>query len=243
VARDFDGVDDRIALGDIAVDGLTTFAIACWLNADIDNTFQMLFSKNSSSSSQVEIYLENQTIQFVISTGSVTFGGTTSILTTATWHHALFWYDGGGALNADRLKIYWNGATQTLSFSGTIPATLPTNAASATVGARSGGTLPVDGRLAEYAIWTGLPGGFTPDAAATILASGYSPAHLRLNGLHYYPLIGRHSPEIDPWGGNSGTVTGAVVSAHPRIITPRRRWNPARTPTPLPYTLFAQACL
>lgn len=42
------------------------------------------------------------------------------------WHHIVIAYDGSGATNPDRLKIYIDGANQTLTFSGTPASSLGT---------------------------------------------------------------------------------------------------------------------
>ena len=53
------------------------------------------------------------------------FGITTNAdLVAGNWYFLVVVYDGNGATNADRLNIYINGTQQTLTFDGTIPATL-----------------------------------------------------------------------------------------------------------------------
>lgn len=53
------------------------------------------------------------------------------------WNHVVMNYDGAGAANADRLKIYINGVLQTLAFTGTIPASIGDNSAPLMAGALS----------------------------------------------------------------------------------------------------------
>lgn len=43
---------------------------------------------------------------------------------TTGWHHVTFTYDGSGATNADKLKLYIDGVAKTLTFNGTIPTSL-----------------------------------------------------------------------------------------------------------------------
>jgi trimeric autotransporter adhesin len=53
------------------------------------------------------------------------YGQTTDAsLSTATWYHVVWVYDGSGANNAAKLKIYLDGTQKTLSFTGTIPTSL-----------------------------------------------------------------------------------------------------------------------
>jgi hypothetical protein len=48
---------------------------------------------------------------------------TSATLTTSAWNHLAMVYDGAGAANADRLKIYRNGVAAATTYTGTIPAT------------------------------------------------------------------------------------------------------------------------
>ncbi len=69
---------------------------------------------------------------------------------TGAWAHCAVVFDGGGAANADRLKIYKNGTSLTLTFSGTIAATLvdSTNVLSLMYEASGGGVGNI--RLANF---------------------------------------------------------------------------------------------
>jgi hypothetical protein len=225
MAYDFDGSNDNIAIGDIAIDGLATLAISVWANVDTLVNYQKLFSKEDGSSlSDVTVLCggpgvgDNNEFAIAIRNGGTcqAFSNGQDLISTGVWQHWFFYYDGGGVANADKVKGYFNGAAKTLSFGGTFPTTTPTNTSSAQIGAGNGANV-VDGKIAELAIWSGLPGGLAHDQAAALLAQGYSPNFLRKNGLHYYPLV---RSAIDVWGGNTGTITEAAPSAHPRIINP-----------------------
>jgi hypothetical protein len=78
---------------------------------DADNRMQMLwFSDNN--------------IYFNIANGSNSYA--LVALTDYSKHTIKCIFDGSGAANADRCKIWVDGVAQTLSFTGTIPASLPT---------------------------------------------------------------------------------------------------------------------
>jgi hypothetical protein len=67
--------------------------------------------------------------RFDVYTPTASYGRTgTGALTTGQTTCLVAVYDGAGAANADRLKIYINGQAQTLTFSGTIPAAIGTHA-------------------------------------------------------------------------------------------------------------------
>ena len=57
-----------------------------------------------------------------------------------TWVHVCWVFDGAGAANADRLKLYRNGAPVSLAFSGTIPAALRDSAAPTSLFGYAGGS-------------------------------------------------------------------------------------------------------
>ena len=75
---------------------------------------------------------------------------------------------------------------------------------------------PMDGRLAEVAVWNVL----LNDSEIASLARGLNPRHVRPSALvGYWPLFGS-SPEPDYSGrGNAASVVGTpnVHSSHPRI--------------------------
>lgn len=52
------------------------------------------------------------------------YGLTPAFVTSDRWYYIAIVYDGGGASNADRLKVYIDSVLQTLSFVGTMPGTL-----------------------------------------------------------------------------------------------------------------------
>jgi hypothetical protein len=91
------------------------------------------------------------------------------------------------------------------------------------LGARISATpgLFLNGQIAEAAVWN------VALSAAEIasLSKGFSPLLIRPASLvAYWPLIGRHDPEIDPVGRFDMTLTAnPTTAAHPRVILPHRR--------------------
>jgi hypothetical protein len=97
------------------------------------------------------------------------------------------------------------------------------------------------GDIAEAAIWAAA---LTAEEFAA-LAAGTSPLSIRPDALvNYYPIIGRHSPEIDLVGGNNLTVNGAAARDHPRMFYPARsRFVPARGVTKRTVTASLQGAI
>lgn len=82
------------------------------------------------------------------------FGTSPAVLSATTWHHLVWLFDGTQTGNANRLKLYVNGSAQTLTFTGTIPATLRNGTAPLRVGAWSGSlTRYFNGRIDELGLW------------------------------------------------------------------------------------------
>jgi hypothetical protein len=130
-----------------------------------------------------------------------------------TWQHACAVF---GATNSR--SVYLNGGGKATD---TTTAT-PSGISYTQVGGFSDGTTDFDGmngRIAEAAIWTAA----LTDAEVLSLARGFSPKLVRPDALvNYWPLIGRHSPELDIVGGRPLTITGTFGQAeHVGIIMPR----------------------
>ncbi len=68
--------------------------------------------------------------------GNNFFATSNANLTAGEWANITFVYDGNGATNADRLKVYKNGLQLTGSFIGNIPATLNNTGETITLGRR-----------------------------------------------------------------------------------------------------------
>jgi hypothetical protein len=256
VARDFNGTSDYIDLGDIDVGGLTLLNISIWFNAATLRDFDEICSKRDSALSGIGItlggasYGDNNDILVYVFDGSDRWAWSTNDWIAAdTWNHAFLAYNGGGATDADKLRFWGNGVQRTLTFSSAgVVTTTPNNARGFLICATyySGIVGWLDGRAAELAIWAGgSPGGLTVEQAADVLSKGYSPKFLRLNGLHYFPLIGRNSPETDMWSSTTGTLNGAPTAfEHPRIINPAPlRYSYATAAEAEVFELMAQAVL
>lgn len=86
--------------------------------------------------------------------GGTTHGDTSGLgLTTATWYHIAVVFDGTLTGNANRLKVFVNGVQKTLTFTGTIPATLLNSASAFELGRFQGLGRFLDGLLDEVAQW------------------------------------------------------------------------------------------
>jgi len=126
-------------------------------------------------------------------------------LNTQLYTHIAYVFNGSGALNADRLKIYINGVLKTLAFVGTVPATTMSSVSKFAVGT-----------LGDYLIYSTANYGnvrvylsaLSVDQVNSDMA-GYLPVSPLLN----WPL-GMSSPEVDLSGnGYAGTLVNAPAIA------------------------------
>lgn len=111
------GDNDNLSFGDTVND--LPFSISCWVNVSQLTTGHTLIRKRNDSTSVSTFEYQG----YYNSSGAITFrifdanslnrrGRTTStgLITTNTWNHIVFIYDGRGGSNAsDGIKIYLNG--------------------------------------------------------------------------------------------------------------------------------------
>lgn len=136
-------------------------------------------------------------------------------ITNAPWLHVLVVYNGSGATNADRLRIYVEGVEVTAggAFTGTIPASMtsPTTARWQ-VGANAGANT-ARGVLDDFAIWTGASAVCGPVCAERLYANG-SPGDYRTSELGNPSVyLDFESSTYADLMGNWGTpaVTGSIT--------------------------------
>lgn len=225
MALDLDGVDDRVTHGDIAgIDLAANFTIMFWLYVDTLVTSDRIVSKRVEPDSTICFLLiaaaGNNSILEAWIAASTTKGETaTGTLVAGQWDHYAMVYAGGGAANADRLKIYKNGADLSLTFTGTIPTTLGDAGTDVlTIGATSSGASAYDGKFSHVKAWTAAL------TAAEIRQEKNAALPVRRINLQLWAPYTDGGRARDYSGnGNHGTITGALVAAtNPPILTERR---------------------
>jgi hypothetical protein len=125
----FDSVDDNIATeSNISVLNLTTkLSITVWVYITTTSNYRGIFTKGNNNNERGSYSASvknttNNTIRFYLGVNSstVVYADTSTNLSGNTWHNLSFIYDGTGASNTDKVKIYLNGSPETLSFNGTM---------------------------------------------------------------------------------------------------------------------------
>jgi hypothetical protein len=156
---EFDGVDDYVNCGSLSnLQNATEFSISCWFKPELaavngiwtwfdgaDGWLELNCSADGSMIANVTRF--NHT--------SATYGiAAAGTLTADTWYNATVVFDGSGATNADRLKLYVNGNLITLTFIGTIPTQTGTMLSSGLhIGERFNGQNYFNGNIDEVSIF------------------------------------------------------------------------------------------
>jgi len=126
----FDGTDDWVNAGDIdAIDGASKLSIAAWVKSDDISAHKTVIRKNGSSPMWQIRQAEGVGSGIRVSIGDQTPDGVTGdgLLSAGVWGHWTMVFDGAGATNDDRLKIYFDGVDQgPLTFAnGPMPTSIP----------------------------------------------------------------------------------------------------------------------
>jgi hypothetical protein len=90
-----------------------------------------------------------------IDMGTSIYGQFTHGVSTGSWGHVVISFDGTQATNPNRLKCYINGSAASMSYTGTIPANLPTNASQGAfyIGLQKS-TRQSTGQIDEVGVWS-----------------------------------------------------------------------------------------
>jgi hypothetical protein len=121
---EFDGVDDYIELGSLSnLQNTTEYSISSWFKSPLNNFAQTIYSWSDGADGYLQLLLvDDGSFTVFNNRTSTAYGVSASGLVSAdTWYNALVVFDGGGATNADRLKLYLNGSLIILTYTGTIP--------------------------------------------------------------------------------------------------------------------------
>lgn len=131
------GVGQEVDCGSVAsMHALQNLTIAFWGKKSTINSY-MGIGKVDSLTNRIGIagYDNGLTFYCNIADGSNSYGYCSTVPHTTEWTSYVMVFDGSGALNADRLKLYIDGEQLPLTFSGgAIPAATPTVAANLKIG-------------------------------------------------------------------------------------------------------------
>lgn len=183
---DFDAVDDYATTDATysVLNGLDKMSISLWIKPD-SLAYEMLLSvvRNATAAHfQFSVTLSTTgQIRFFTETSSRYTYTNASVISTGAWHHVLIALDKTQAVNANRCRIYINGADETGGFNNQGTASLYTSTSNLSFGKSQNNYFPIlGGKMDEVAIWANLQ--LSSGDATTLYNSG-TPNDLNNNGL------------------------------------------------------------
>ncbi len=161
-ARSLDGIDDYIVSADSPDFTRNQLTVSLWANQDSLSTAKSLASKwfySSEGSWAIQTgNSDNTQLQVFIANALNDPGDNNGITNTGAWstgwHNVTFTYDSAGSGNSGKLKIYVDGAAQTLTFNGTIPSSLQDSSSNLRMGDFGNLNRNWNGRMDEVRIST-----------------------------------------------------------------------------------------
>lgn len=123
----FDGANDYLNCGDISsLNSASAFTIEAWVKQDDNSAFNRIFAKDADANNDILFSSYSGALYFEVgnaSNPSAYWEGYSTTISSGTWFHAALVYNGSGSTNADKIKMYINGAARLLLFSNTFPST------------------------------------------------------------------------------------------------------------------------
>ncbi|KKU82931.1 MAG: hypothetical protein UY09_C0001G0005 [Parcubacteria group bacterium GW2011_GWA2_47_8] len=141
--QSFNGSSNFIGIPDSAtVSQTTALSVEIWANQTslaVSKAMATKWLHNTQDTWLLQTDNADNTKLMVFIASSLTDSGANGCQTpTSSWstgsHHVAIAYDGSGATNADKLKVYIDGSNQTCTFSGTVPSSLTDSSARLTIG-------------------------------------------------------------------------------------------------------------
>lgn len=221
MARNFDGTDDYINLGNLNIDPTSPMTMGAWMytnnvaNTPADSTRERIISRENGTSVGYYFCLHGANLQFVRRGNSPTTGVVS--VSVSTWVFAAVRCQTNGAnTDLDYLKCDLNGNLTTSSASDNFNTYTPTPSNTWIGRDRGGGAQDEewDGKLAHVGVWLG-------DYLSDAEMKAYAFFGIRAVGRTpdmYVPIYGTASGEPELGGrGVNGTVSGTTYSDHPPI--------------------------
>jgi len=212
MARGLAGTNTQISGTTTVAKNLTNFSMAAWIRRATAASLQFVgFAQTSNDWLGIHHFSDNVCYILNGNNASFIYGFVSANITG--WNQFTLTFDGSQATNATKLRIYINGAAQTLSFVGNQPATTSNSADLETfrIGHRVSGSFWSTGDFAEIGMWQATLSAQEADS----LSKGFTCDKVRPQSLVYYsPLI---RDIIDVKGGMTLTDASSTVQPHTRV--------------------------
>ena len=150
----FDGINDYFDCGDlsnIGISNASAASVSMWFKKDGNGNYILFELKEGSSRIAIQSYLSNSLYIYI---NGVSYNAALTV-DNDEWHNVILVFDGTGASNSDKLKLYFNGSNITVgTYSGTVPTSLGafTSSMISNIG-RTPSAAYFDGNIDEFGIW------------------------------------------------------------------------------------------
>jgi len=154
----FDGVDDYVTIPNSILSGMSTCAFGSWYKPDsVADNWATIFSDREDGSNRFLLaHWDDATdlkLFISISNTASTYAYTTNdVFVLRQWSYIGVVYNGNGSTNSDKLKVYIDGVEKSLTFSGTLPSSIPIITNPVYIGAEIIGANYIDGLIDEVRI-------------------------------------------------------------------------------------------
>jgi hypothetical protein len=185
--------------GPALLSGVSKFTVLYWIKRTATSTHGVQFSQFQNNSNRFEVQPWNDN-QLYATLGSGIWGN--CAYTALNWTQIAAVFDGTQGTNATRLLIYINGLPQSLSFTGTIPATVPSIAANQEIGRASSPTQYGGGGFDDLRLYNRV----------------LSPAEIMRSYMGASPLVRRSSPVVFRTTSTAAAIFRNRTGSRPRIM-------------------------
>ncbi|MBB6108332.1 Putative glycoside hydrolase Family 18, chitinase_18 [Mucilaginibacter lappiensis] len=150
----------KISAGDVTqLKSAAAFTLESWVYFNAIGSWNNILAKSNTSTDRIALQTGggDNSLYVILGNGSNSYGYTAANAVSAgQWYHVAVVFDGTQSTNASKLKLYINGTLQTLTFSGTIPAsTSSTNTAAFLAGSETTTSTNtyLSGKIDEIRVW------------------------------------------------------------------------------------------
>ena len=218
MALDLDGTDDDIDHGNIVgISGSTVLTVAGWFQPQAFGSTEPYWAYWNNNVGIILQQITNIGTCRIVFDNWAPLASTGSVFTVDVWAHVAVVYNGGGAADADKVKIYIDGVNQSLTFGGIIPTSIPAAADTFQIGdtgATAAGGRFINMSVGHVKVW------LAELSAAEVVreVNSYLPQR-RLNLVLDAPYDDGVLATDYSTLQNAATVTGAVQAQGPLTVS------------------------
>ena len=155
----FDGTDDYVDMGTMPSinTGVSQLTVSAWVKPNTLANLKAVVYRDDPVAGvggwAMGTAISSSSDVIVAVTGSSYGQSTSGLFSNGNWGHWTMVFDGTQTGNANRMKFYFNGIQQPLTFTGTIPSTSAFSPVDVTVGMRVGATRAFNGQIDDVRIY------------------------------------------------------------------------------------------